>query len=138
MKNLKLTVGLIAIFLVSTAFTTQDDALKASMKRGKGEYEGYCSTCHMNEGQGMTGIFPPLAKSDYLMADTDRAIQTLINGLQGEIEVNGVKYDQVMPESGYDDQQIADVLNFVMNSWGNKAEETLTKARVAKVRASLK
>ena len=67
----------------------------------------------------------------------DRAIENLINGLSGEIIVNGAKYNQVMPASGLDDQDIADVLNFVMNSWGNKAESTLTKAKVAKVRASL-
>lgn len=127
-----------ACFLISSAFTTQDDALKKSMDRGAAEYQGVCLACHMDKGQGIPGVFPPLAKSDYLMADTDRAIKSLIEGLQGEITVNGQKYNQVMPASGLDDQAIADVLNYVMNSWGNKAEDIVTKKQVAEVRASLK
>lgn len=138
MKRIQLTFALLLLFVVSTAFTTQDDALKASMERGKGEYQGICLACHMDSGQGIAGVFPPLAKSDYLMVDTDRAIKSLIEGLQGEIVVNGTKYNQVMPASGLDDQAIADVLNYVMNSWGNEAEKMVTKKKVAEVRASLK
>ena len=138
MKRIKITFGLIAIFLVSAAFTTQDDGLKESIERGKGEYQGVCLACHMNNGQGIPGVFPPLAESDYLMEDTDRAIKSLIEGLQGKIVVNGTEYNQVMPASGLDDQAIADVLNYVMNSWGNDAEKMLTKKKVAEVRASLK
>jgi len=138
MKRIQLTFALLLLFVVSTAFTTQDDALKASMERGKGEYQGICLACHMESGQGIAGVFPPLAKSDYLMEDTDRAIKSLIDGLQGEIVVNGTKYNQVMPASGLDDQAIADVLNYVMNSWGNEAEKMVTKKKVAEVRASLK
>jgi len=138
MKRIKFTFALLLLFFVSTAFTTQDDALKQSMERGAGEYQGVCLACHMDSGQGIAGVFPPLAKSDYLMADTDRAIKSLIQGLQGEIVVNGSKYNQVMPASGLDDQAIADVLNYVMNSWGNEAEAMVTKKKVAEVRASLK
>jgi mono/diheme cytochrome c family protein len=138
MKRIKYTSALIALLLISAAFTTQDGALKQSIERGKGEYQGICLACHMDKGQGIPGVFPPLAKSDYLMEDTDRAIKSLIEGLQGEITVNGKKYNQVMPASGLDDQAIADVLNYVMNSWGNDAEEMITEIKVAKVRASLK
>jgi len=138
MNRIKIISALLALLSVSAAFTNQDDALKQSMKRGEGEYQGVCLACHMDQGQGIPGVFPPLAKSDYLMADTERAIVSLINGLQGEIEVNGTKYNQVMPASGLDDKAIADVLNYVMNSWGNKADKMLTESEVAKVRASLK
>lgn len=138
MKKIKLITALLAILIVSAAFTTQDDALKASMQRGEGDYNGICTACHMNEGQGLAGLFPPLAKSDYLMADVDRAIKILIEGLQGEIEVNGAKYNQNMQPTGLDDMAIADVLNYVMNSWGNKADKMITEEKVAKVRASLK
>ena len=127
----------LALFISSFTFKTQDDKLKKSMEVGKGVYNGICMACHLGEGQGIAGVFPPLAKSDYLMEDTDRAIKTLIKGMSGEVTVNGTKYNQVMPPTGLDDQDIADVLNYVMNSWGNKAEDMVTKAKVAEVRADL-
>ena len=131
-------VALLGIMLASFSFKDQDNALKKSMEAGKGTYSAVCQACHMDSGQGIPTVFPPLAKSDYLMKDVDRSIEGLIKGLSGEIEVNGTKYNQVMPASGLDDQDIADVLNYVMNTWGNKAKSTLTKAKVAKVRASMK
>ncbi len=137
MKKSVKVVMLLGIMLASFSFKDQDPGLKKSMEAGMGTYNAVCMACHMSSGQGIPSVFPPLAKSDYLMEDVDRAIENLINGLSGEIIVNGAKYNQVMPASGLDDQDIADVLNFVMNSWGNKAESTLTKAKVAKVRASL-
>ncbi len=138
MKKIVQVVVLLGIMMASFSFKDQDTTLKKSMEAGKNTYNAVCMACHMNSGQGIPSVFPPLAKSDYLMEDVDRSIENLINGLSGEIEVNGAKYNQVMPASGLDDQDIADVLNYVMNSWGNKAESTLTKAKVAKVRASLK
>lgn len=138
MKRATLLTIVLAVFIASSAFTPQDDKLKASMESGKGVYAGVCLACHMQNGEGITGVFPPLAKSDYLMKDVDRNIKSLIEGLSGEITVNGSTYNQVMPASGLDDQDIADVLNYVMNSWGNKADEMISKKQVAKVRASLK
>ena len=108
------------------------------MAAGQDVYAGICLACHMQNGEGITGVFPPLAKSDYMMKDIDRNIKNLIEGLSGEITVNGSKYNQVMPASGLDDQDIADVLNYVMNSWGNKSDEFVTKQKVSKVRASIK
>ena len=138
MKRATLLTIVLAVFIASSAFTPQDDKLKASMESGKGVYAGVCLACHMQNGEGITGVFPPLAKSDYLMKDVDRNIKSLIEGLSGEIKVNGSTYNQVMPASGLDDQDIADVLNYVMNSWGNKADKIISKKQVAKVRASLK
>jgi nitrite reductase (NO-forming) len=91
--------------------------------------------CHQSSGQGLPGIFPPLASSDYLMADRDRAIGIVIHGLHGEVEVNGKKYNQVMTPQNLSDDEIASVLTFVMNSWGNKAK-MVTPEEVAKVRAA--
>src|SRR5687768_16422856 len=87
----------------------QEDALAKSIKEGKTLYASYCSMCHQPEGQGIAGAFPPLAKSDYLMADTKRAIGVVKNGLQGEVTVNGQKYNNVMPAQALDDQQIAHI-----------------------------
>lgn len=138
MKKSVQIVALLGIMMVSFGFKNQDTTLKKSMEAGKSTYSAVCLACHMGSGQGIPSVFPPLAKSDYLMEDVDRSITNLIKGLTGEITVNGTKYNQVMPASGLDDEDIANVLNYVMNSWGNEAETTLTAAKVKKVRASLK
>lgn len=74
----------------------------------------------MKEGQGVVGVFPPLAKSDYLNADKGRAIQILKKGLSGPITVNGQKYNNVMPHLELSNEEIASVLSYVYNQWGNK------------------
>lgn len=139
-QKLTLFTAVCGLLLASFTFKSvdQSDALKKSMESGKSTYSQVCLACHMNEGQGIPNVFPPLAKSDYLMKDVDRNITNLIKGLQGEITVNGKKYNQVMPPSGLDDADIANVLNYVMNSFGNKAEKMVTEAQVKKVRAGLK
>lgn len=81
-----------------------------------------CAACHQSEGQGVKGAFPPLAKSDYLMADKNRAIKIVANGLSGAIVVNGEKYDGVMPGLGLNEHDIANVLTFVRNSFGNSGD----------------
>lgn len=95
--------------------------LKTQMAAGEKLYQTHCSACHQGEGQGLKGAFPPLAKSDYLMEDRNRAINTVIAGLTGEVEVNGVKYNAVMPNFAYlKDDEVANIITYVMNSWGNK------------------
>lgn len=138
MKKSVQIVALLGIMMASFSFKSQDDSLKKSMEAGKSTYNAVCLACHMDSGQGIPSVFPPLAKSDYLMEDVDRSIKNLIKGLSGEITVNGTKYNQVMPASGLDDADIANVLNYVMNSWGNKAEAMVTESQVKKVRASSK
>ena len=96
-----------------------------------------CAPCHQPTGDGLRGIFPPLAKSDYLMADKDRSIRIAIQGTAGPMTVNGVEYQGVMPAPGpLDDQQIADVLTYVRSSWGNTGDEVAV-ADVKRVRAEL-
>jgi nitrite reductase (NO-forming) len=108
--------------------------LKASIERGKEIYSSQCVTCHMEQGEGIEGVYPPLAKSDYLMADKNRSIDQVLHGLTGEIKVNGVVYDGVM--AGYQamsDNEISDVLNYVRNSFGNKGA-AVTPAEVKSIR----
>lgn len=139
MKKLVALACICGLVLASFTFKNSQDAeLQKSMDAGKEVYSAVCLACHMDKGQGIPGVFPPLAKSDYLMADRERAVKNLIQGLKGEITVNGTKYNQVMPASGLDDKDIADVLNYVMNSFGNEAEKILTPKEVAKIRAELK
>jgi nitrite reductase (NO-forming) len=89
------------------------------VKIGKEIFGTTCFACHQSEGQGIPSTFPPLAKSDYLNADPKRAIKTILHGLSGEITVNGHKYNNVMPSQNLSDDEIANVMTYIYNSWGN-------------------
>ncbi len=113
----------------------EGETLEAKIARGKAVFAGICSTCHQAEGQGLANIFPPLAKSDFLMQDKQRAIHIVLHGLSGPVTVNGQSYNNVMPSlANLTDHEIADVLTFERNSWGNQGEP-VTPEEVAKVRA---
>lgn len=90
---------------------------------GKALFAQNCQACHQAEGQGLKDAFPPLAKSDYLNSDVNRAIDAIVNGLSGKITVNGDVYDGIMPKLSLSDEQTANVLTFVLNAWGNKGGE---------------
>lgn len=111
------------LLLINSTFASlQDKNLKESMLRGAAIYDNECITCHMENGGGIPGAFPPLAKSDYLMNNTKAAVNAILNGLSDEIVVNGQTYFGEMSPIALSDQEVADVLNFVRNSWGNEAE----------------
>lgn len=100
---------------------------------GKNIYSRTCFACHQGAGQGVPGAFPPLAKSDYLNADVNRAIDIVMHGKTGEITVNGKKYNSVMTAQALSDSEIARVLTYVYNSWDNNGTE-VTEEMVNKVR----
>ncbi len=104
------------------------------MEKGKRSYSQTCFACHQAEGQGLPGVFPPLAKSDFLMADKARAIRGVIKGQTGEMTVNGQKFNGVMPPVLLNDEQIAQVVTYVMNSWGNTGD-IVTVEEVQKIHA---
>lgn len=99
------------------------------INKGKTVYSKTCVACHQATGAGVPGAFPPLAKSDYLNADVNRAIKQVIKGSNGPITVNGKKYNTPMPPQALSDQQIADVLTYVYSSWGN-SKKVVTVAMV--------
>lgn len=101
--------------------------LKASAARGKEVYVAQCLSCHMDEGQGIEDVYPPLAKSDYLMADKKRSIQQVLYGVKGEIKVKGKTYDLEMTGFDLTNQEASDVLNYIRNSWGNKGSAVTTE-----------
>ncbi len=94
--------------------------LKASVTRGKEIYQAQCLTCHQESGEGLEDVYPPLAKSDYLMADKKRSIVQVIKGATGAMKVNGKEYNMEMTGFDLTDQEVSDVLNYVRNSWSNK------------------
>jgi len=96
--------------------------LKSSVTRGKEVYTTYCISCHMEQGEGIPDVYPPLAKSDYLMADKKRSIKQILNGVTGEIKVKGKVYNSEMTGFDLTDQEVSDLLNYVRNSFGNKGE----------------
>jgi nitrite reductase (NO-forming) len=93
------------------------------VKIGKEIFGTTCFACHQSEGQGIPNTFPPLAKSDYLNADSKRAINTILHGLTGEVTVNGKKYNNIMPAQNLSDDEIANVLTYIYSSWGNNKTE---------------
>ncbi len=107
----------------------------AQVEAGQAVYEAACAVCHQADGKGLAAAFPPLAQSDYLAADKERSIKTVLHGLQGPIVVNAKEYDSVMPPMGQlSDVEIADALTYVMNAWGN-AYGSVSAAEVAALRA---
>ena len=109
--------------------------IAAQVKAGESVYQTVCLACHQADGKGLPGAFPPLAGSDYLLGDKDRAVGVVVRGLEGEVVVNGVKYNSVMPAmTQLSDQEIADALTYAMNSWGNQGG-AISVAQVAAVRA---
>lgn len=113
--------GLIVVICMAFRYNQKFD-LKASIARGKDIYMAQCITCHLEQGEGIEGVYPPLAKADYLMADKKRSIHQVIFGVEGEMTVNGKSYNSVMPAFDLTNEQVSDVLNFIRNSWGNKGE----------------
>jgi mono/diheme cytochrome c family protein len=121
-KKTILLSALTIVVMTLASFERQSFDLKASIKRGEEVYTNYCVSCHMDQGQGIDEVYPPLAKSDYLMADKKRSILQVLNGASGEMKVNGKVYNLEMTGFDLSDQEVSDVLNYVRNSWGNKGE----------------
>jgi nitrite reductase (NO-forming) len=91
--------------------------------KGKGVFMQTCFVCHQLNGEGIVGQIPPLAKSDFLMADKERSIRFVLQGFTGEIEVNGKKFNGTMAPLNYlSDEDVANVLTYVRNSFGNSAD----------------
>lgn len=107
-------------------FLIQDKELKESIQRGKDIYTDFCITCHLETGEGVEYTFPPLAKSDYLMNNREASIKGVKYGQRGELTVNGVTYNNTMMPLGLENEEIVDVMNYVLNSWGNSGAKMVT------------
>ena len=127
-------IGLIGLMvLIEGTWLFQNKPLVQSISDGKEIYQDFCIQCHLDTGKGVSGVFPPLAQSDYLLNDIDLSIKGIKYGMSGPITVNGEEYNGVMQNQGLDEVEITDVMNYVINSWGNKSEEVITPERVASI-----
>ena len=124
---------LVGILFTFTGFS-QTNPLTSSINRGKAIYNDFCMTCHLPNGEGVANVYPPLAKSDYLMKNREASIRGIKYGQQGEIIVNGKKYNSVMAALGLSDDEVADVMNYITNSWGNKNTKMITESEVSKIK----
>ncbi len=116
-----------------TTFSNPQSALEQSMQRGAEIYNEFCKQCHRPKGKGLGKSFPPLAGSDYLMNNRIESIRAVKYGQKGEIIVNGKVYNKVMAPMGLADDEVADVMNYIMNSWKNKQDKMVTEKEVAAV-----
>jgi mono/diheme cytochrome c family protein len=111
-------------------------SIAASMTRGKVVYNNICLACHMADGNGVPMMNPPIVKTDYILGDKARLIKIVLNGFKEDVQINGQSFSNNMsPHADLSDAQIADVLTFVRNSFGNKASR-VTPLEVKKVRAA--
>ncbi len=130
MRKTLWTAAAIVLIVIGTSSFIQSDVQK-SITRGKEVYGLYCQNCHMEDGNGMPEVNPPLAKADYMKRPAKDIISVILKGSTGSLTVNGKKYVGAMPAQEYlSDEQIADVLNYAKNSWGNKIPGTITPAMV--------
>ncbi|RDI99148.1 nitrite reductase, copper-containing [Dyella solisilvae] len=126
-----------AVAVAAQAHATGTLSKDEQIAAGKQLFTGTCSVCHQANGEGLEGVFPPLAKSDFLAKlSKEDLIGIPLHGHTGKITVNGKDYDSVMPPMGQlTDDEVANILTFVLNSWGNPGGQ-ISKEEVAKVRAA--
>jgi mono/diheme cytochrome c family protein len=119
-----------------SAKKTNAVVLKASMDAGSKVFMEYCVTCHQADGMGVPNMNPPLAKTTYVTGDKTRLIKIVLNGFNDDVDINGERYSNTMASHDFlKDDEIADVLTYVRNSFGNKAS-AITPAQVKAVRAA--
>lgn len=128
--------ALITVSVTLSSFS-QTGLLKKSIKRGNEIYTDFCVSCHLPNGEGVKTVYPPLANSDFLKKNRKASIRGLKYGLKGEITVNKKRYNSYMPPLGLSNDEIADVMNYITNSWGNKNDKIVTEKEVSQIKKSV-
>lgn len=111
---------LVFIIAVTNQSFFKNTTANAPINNGNLVYETYCISCHMEDGNGVEGAFPTLVKTGNLN-DQNRLVKIVLQGLRGPIVVKGVNYDAEMAGLTLTDQEAADVINYIRNTWGNSA-----------------
>lgn len=102
--------------------------------QGKEIYTDFCIQCHGANGKGDVNNFPPLDGSDWLTKKRAQSIHAVKYGQSGEILVNKIKFNNTMPPMGLSNKEVADVMNYIMNSWSNKQDKIVTEEEVAGIK----
>jgi mono/diheme cytochrome c family protein len=116
---------------ISISNTPEQETVSESYARGKDVFSDFCVTCHLPSGKGIPGNFPPLDESDWLTDKKTESLKAIKFGLSGPIEVNGENYNNVMAALGLSDQEVADVMNYISNSWSNTSKNEVTLEEVS-------
>jgi mono/diheme cytochrome c family protein len=132
--------GILAVLLFSATALTRAGAyqggIAASLVRGKQVYLAQCLACHQADLGGVEGMNPTLIKTKFVLGDKTTLVKIVLNGMSGNVDINGDTYHNVMAaHSDLTDLQIADVLTYIRNSFGNKAS-AVTPAQVKLIRAA--
>ena len=130
------SIGVLRFSSVAEA-RSSDRVAKQQGPDGKAVYGTTCAACHQATGDGVSGIFPPLAGSEWVTGDEAKLARIILHGITGPIEVAGETYTGMMPPWGgvLKDPELAAVLTYIRSSWGNKATP-VTAAKVASIRAA--
>jgi len=137
MKKIILLIILSAGFISFSCMPEQND-LKASLARGKKVYDKTCITCHQPDGDGVPRMNPPLIKTQQVLGSKEKLVRIILQGYNEQVEINGEIYYTPMPAQPLlSNQEIADVLTYIRNSFGNKAS-AVTVNEVNKIRAKIK
>lgn len=111
--------------------------LKKSMANGQALFTQYCVACHQADGLGVPHMNPPLVNTTYVLGDKSKLIKIILNGFDEDVEINGETYSNTMAAHDFmKDQEIADVLTYIRNSFGNKAS-AVTAAQVKVARRAI-
>ena len=122
MKFILSTYSVVFITICLNLFTKKP--LKESLIDGEEIYNDFCAQCHLEDGEGVKGI------------DINQTIHSIKYGLKGPITVNGEKYNSIMVSQGLDDEEISDVVNYILNSWGNSTNKIITEEIVKSINKS--
>ena len=122
---------------VITTYLFQEKTKKESIAEGQEIYQDFCVQCHLNSGEGVSGVFPPLKSSDYLLNNIEKSIAGIKYGLKGKIIVNGEIYNSVMLNQGLENEEIADVMNYILNEWGNSFKKQITTQYVIEIQKTV-
>lgn len=117
---MKKKLSLLAILFIVAISISYSQNTSQSIQNGQSIYSTYCMSCHMEDGNGLDGVYPSLIKTSGL-ADKNRLVKIITQGVRGPIDVKGVHYDAEMAGVELADQEVADVINYIRNSWGNKS-----------------
>jgi mono/diheme cytochrome c family protein len=140
-KNI-LLMGMATLFLVITfgqqkkqSNNVQQPAIKSSIAAGKLVYMQYCLSCHMADGGGVQNMNPPLINTSYINGDKATLVSVVLKGISQQ-EVDGERYSNVMASFNHlSDKQVADVLTYIRNSYGNKKSAvTITDVKIVRAK----